>query len=100
MPRHHHRLGITIASAVFQNILSVKLRARLGHRPGAADVIAKLRNNFDMHLVPRGWEDVVRGVYMDALRGVFLTTLSIGVLGLLVSLLMREHALHTNLARK
>ena len=93
-------MGITIASAVFQNILSVKLRSRLGHHDGAADVIAQLRNNFDIHQVPRGWESIVKDVYMDALRGVFLTTLGIAVLGLLVSLLMREHALHTNLARK
>lgn len=94
-------IGITIASAVFQNILDVKLRAQLGDRPGGADVIAKLRNNLEeIHRVPPGWESIVKGVYMDALRGVFLTTMGIGVLGLLVSLLMREHVLHTNLARK
>lgn len=94
-------IGITIASAVFQNILDVKLRARLGHLPGAADVIAKLRDNLEeIRRVPRGWEGIVTGVYIDALRGVFLTTLGIGVLGLLVSVIMREHVLHTNLARK
>lgn len=94
-------IGITIASAVFQNILDVKLRARLGHLPGAADVIAKLRDSLEeIHRLPRGWEGIVTGIYMDALRGVFLTTLGIGVLGLLVSLIMREHVLHTNLARK
>lgn len=94
-------IGITIASAVFQNILDVKLRAQLGHRPGAADVIAKLRNNLEeIHRVPREWEGIVTSIYMDALRGVFLTTMGIGVLGLLVSLIMREHVLHTNLARK
>lgn len=94
-------LGIAIASAVFQNILDVKLQARLSHLPDAADVIAKLRNNLEeIHRVPRGWEGIVTGVYMDALRGVFLTTMGIGVLGLLVSLVMKEHVLHTNLARK
>ncbi|MCJ1463879.1 hypothetical protein MMC07_002488 [Pseudocyphellaria aurata] len=94
-------LGIAIASAVFQNILDIKLQARLSHLPNAADVIAKLRNNLEeIHRVPRGWEGIVTGVYMEALRGVFLTTMGIGVLGLLVSLIMKEHVLHKNLARK
>lgn len=94
-------IGITISSAVFQNIIDVKLRSRLGHLPGAAEVIDKLRNSLEeIHRVPRGWEGIVMSVYMDALSGVFLTTLAIGVLGLLVSLAMREHVLHTNLARK
>lgn len=93
-------MGITIASAVFQNILDVKLRARLGHLPDAADLIAKLRNSLDIDQVPHELRSIVRGTYMDALRGVFLTTLGIGVLGLLVSLLMKEHALHTSLGGK
>lgn len=94
-------IGITIASAVFQNILDVKLQAQLGSQPGAADLINKLRNNLEeIHRVPREWKGTVTGVYMDALRCVFLTTLGIGLLGLLVSLMMREHVLHTNLARK
>ena len=94
-------IGITIASAVFQNVLDLRLEAELGHRPGAADVIAKLRNSFEeIYRVPRGWEDIITGVYMDALRAVFLTTLCIGLLGLLVSLMMKEHVLHTNLSRK
>ena len=94
-------IGITIASAVFQNTLDKELWSRLGGREGAAAIIDKLRDNLiEIGKVPAGWKDDVLGSYMEALRGVFLTNLGIGVLGMLVSLAMRENKLHNNLARK
>jgi len=94
-------IGITIASAVFQNILKMKLWATLGHREGAAEIISRLRDSLDeIGKLPLDLREEVRGVYMDALRGVFLTTLGISVVGALVSLAMREHKLHSNLERK
>ena len=93
-------IGITIASAVFQNMLKTELWGRFGDRKDAAKVIGKVRDSFDeiKHLPP-DWKRGVMDVYMDALRGVFLTTLGIAVLGAIVSLFMREHKLHSNLAR-
>jgi len=94
-------IGITIASAVFQNILKMKLWATLGDREGAAEVIGRLRDSLEeINALPVDWRDEVRGVYMEALRGVFLTILGISVLGATVSLAMREHKLHSNLQRK
>ncbi len=94
-------IGITIASAVFQNILKIRLWARLGDQEGAADLIRRLRDSLDeIEKLPVGQRAVVRDVYMDALRGVFLTLLGISILGALVSLFMREHVLHRNLERK
>ena len=94
-------IGITIASAVFQNILKLRLWAELGDREGAADVIGRLRDSLDeIKTLPVEWRGEVRGVYMEALRGVFLTTLGIVVIGGLVSLAMREHVLHKTLERK
>ena len=94
-------IGITIASAVFQNILKIGLWARFGHRKEAAETIGKLRDNLDeIKTLPPGWKTGVLDAYMDALRGVFLTILGITILGFLVSLAMREHKLHNNLARK
>ena len=94
-------IGITIGSAVFQNILKLRLWARLGGQDGAAEVIRKLRDSLDeINRLPMGQRAVVRDVYMEALRGVFLTLLGISVLGALVSLAMRENTLHRNLARK
>ncbi|KAL9016515.1 MAG: hypothetical protein Q9185_006136 [Variospora sp. 1 TL-2023] len=94
-------IGITVASAVFQNILGARLQSRFGHLPDSHDLIARLRDSLDeIGRLPQGLKGQAMDVYMDALRGVFLTTLGIGLLGAAVSLAMREHTLHSNLARK
>ena len=94
-------IGVTIASAVFQNILKTELWSKFGDRKDAKEIIGKLRDSLDeiQHL-PESWKGEVIQVYMDALRGVFLTTVGIAVLGFAISLLMREYTLHRNLARK
>ncbi len=94
-------IGITIASAVFQNILKIRLWREFGDREGASDVIGRLRDSLDaIKTLPIEWRGEVRQVYMEALRGVFLTSLGLGVLGGLVSLAMREHILYKTLERK
>lgn len=94
-------IGITIASAVFQNILKMRLWATLGDQRGASEIIGRVRDSLDeIGKLPTDLRGEVRGAYMDALRGVFLTTLGISALGALVSLAMREHKLHSNLERK
>ena len=94
-------IGITIASAVFLNILDKELWSRLGGLQDAGAIIDKLRNDISgISQVPPEWKDEVTGSYMEALRVVFLTNLVIGVLGMMISLAMREHKLYNNLARK
>ena len=94
-------IGITIASAVFQNILKLELWSRFGHRKNAAEIIKSVRDNLgDIHKLPPEWRQGVLDVYMDAIRGVYFTIFGIAVLGFLVSLAMREHTLHSNLSRK
>ncbi|KAI4278023.1 MAG: hypothetical protein L6R35_006108 [Caloplaca aegaea] len=94
-------IGITVASAVFQNILGARLQSRFGHLPDSHDLIGRLRDSLDeIGRLPQWLKGQAMDVYMDALRGVFLTTLGIGLLGAAVSLAMREHTLHSNLARK
>ena len=94
-------IGITVASAVFQNILKIRLQSVFGDREGGPDLIRRLRNSLDeIKTLPVGWRGEVREVYMEALRGVFLTSMAIAVLGGLVSLAMREHVLHKTLERK
>lgn len=94
-------IGVTIGSAVYQNILKKELWDRFGHERGAADEIKKIRDNFDeiFHLPP-GWHNDVFGSYMDALRGTFLTALVVAVLAFMCGCFMRQHTLHTTLARK
>ena len=93
-------IGIAISSAVFQNILDRELRNRFGQLDGMKEFVEKLRDNLDtIHQIPTAWRHAVLEIYIDALRGVFLTMLGIGVLGTAVSLTMKEHVLHNNLAR-
>ena len=94
-------IGITIASSVFQNVIQSELWNRFGDRKDAGTIIPRIRDSLDeIKRLPDSWKTGVMEVYMDALRAVFLTLLGIGVLGALVSLGMREHKLHRNIARR
>ncbi|EAW06634.1 MDR family MFS transporter [Aspergillus clavatus NRRL 1] len=94
-------IGITIASAVFQNILKLGLWSRFGDRKDAGEIISRIRDSLDeVWKLPADWKAGVLDAYMDSLRAVFLTLLGLSVLGALVSLGMREHKLHGNLARR
>ncbi|EPS33800.1 hypothetical protein PDE_08762 [Penicillium oxalicum 114-2] len=94
-------IGITIASAVFQNTLQTGLWARFGQYPDAAKIIARLRDSLDeIRKLRPEWIPVVLDTYMNSLRAVFATLLGLTILGALVSISMREHKLHNNLARR
>lgn len=95
-------IGITISSAVFQNLLHKKLWALLGDRPGAAEIISRLKDNLDeiWKLPHGGWQEAAIEAYMFAVRGPFLTMLGIGMLGMVISLGMRENVLYNTLDRK
>ena len=95
-------IGITIASAVYQNILTKELRGRYGNLPDAEGIIGHIRNSLKYidHLPP-GWDkEVVLDVYMDAIRGAFIAGLGLAVLAAAMGLGMKEHKLHGTLNRK
>ncbi|KAJ9607073.1 hypothetical protein H2200_008145 [Cladophialophora chaetospira] len=95
-------IGITIAGAVFQNILTTELRGKYGDMPGSEGVIRRIRDSFEgLKHLPQGWDKgVVLEIYMDALRGAFIAGLGLAVLAAVTGLFMKEHILHKNLARK
>jgi len=94
-------IGITIASAVFQNVLKSGLWFRFGGREGADKLIPKIRDSLDeINKLPADWHDGVLDAYMDALRTVFISLFGLAVLSALTSVAMREHKLHSNLARR
>jgi MFS family permease len=94
-------IGITIASAVFQNVLQSSLWSRFDGRKEAATLIPKLRDSLDeIWKVPADWRQGVLDAYMDALRAIFITLCGISVLATLVSMGMKQHKLHSNLARR
>ncbi|KAG8628932.1 hypothetical protein KVT40_002797 [Elsinoe batatas] len=94
-------IGITLAGAVFQNILSRELWAKFGDYPDAEEVIGRLRDDLDAvkHLGPR-WRRGVEEAYADALRGVWGVVLVLAAAGAVSSLCMREHGLGRRLERK
>lgn len=94
-------IGITIASAVFQNVVKDQLWKRFGGWKHADRIIPLVRNNIEeIKNLPPEWKEGVIGVFMDALRGVWVTMLGLTVLGAVCSLFMREHKLHSTLDRK
>ncbi|KAK4155948.1 hypothetical protein C8A00DRAFT_13080 [Chaetomidium leptoderma] len=94
-------LGITVASAVYQNILKARLWDRFGDLPGAADEIERIRDDLgEIASLPEGWYEGVIQSFMEAFRGVWLTALALTVAALISVSLMKQHKLHSNLARQ
>jgi hypothetical protein len=94
-------IGITIASAVYQNILKNRLWERFGDLPGAAEKIRRIRDDLDeLKHLPVGWQDGVMQSFMEAFHGVWFTMLGLSLLALVCVSLMKEHKLHTTLSRR
>ncbi len=94
-------LGITVASAVYQNILSSRLWERFGDLPGAAEEISRIRNDLsELKRLPPGWYDGVIQSFMESFGGVWWTALVLAIGALISVSLMKQHKLHSNLARE
>lgn len=94
-------VGITIASAVYQNILKTQLWNQFGNLPDASVEIPRIRDDLDeLKHLPEGWpkSDVI-AVFMEAFRGVWFTALGMVLLGLIAVSLMKQHTLHLTLSR-
>ncbi|KAI1462277.1 MFS general substrate transporter [Annulohypoxylon moriforme] len=93
-------VGITIASAIYQNVLKTRLWERFGDLPGAAEEIRKIRDDLDeLNHLPEGWYDGVIASFMEAFRNVWFTMLGLTILGLISISLMKQHKLHSTLSR-
>ena len=95
-------IGITIASAVYQNVLTSSLRESFADKKHSEAIIRRIRNSLNaIERLPKGWgrEEVLQS-YMAALRAAFACGLGLAVLAAVVGAGMREHKLHSNLARK
>ncbi|RDA84099.1 hypothetical protein CP532_1469 [Ophiocordyceps camponoti-leonardi (nom. inval.)] len=94
-------VGVTVGSAVYQNVLKASLWARFGDQPGAEEEIRRIRNDLgELKRLPEGWHDGVIDSFMEAFRGLWLVMLVVAV-GALVSIsLIRHHTLHATLERR
>ncbi len=62
--------------------------------------IDKIRDDLtQLQHLPQGWHDGVIESFMEALRGVWFTGLGMAIIGLICISLMKQHKLHSNLAR-
>ncbi|KAI1802961.1 MFS general substrate transporter [Daldinia bambusicola] len=93
-------VGVTIASAIYQNVLKSELWGRFGDFPGAAEEISRIRDDLDeLKHLPNGWYDGVLASFMEAFRSVWLTMLGLVLLELVCVSLMKQHKLHSTLSR-
>ena len=94
-------LGLTIASAAFQNLLRVKLHRSIGSMADADGIIDRIRDNLDeIGRLPVELRGLVQQNYMEAVQGVFTVVCGFSVLAAISSLFMRQHKLHGNLERR
>ncbi|KAK0383508.1 hypothetical protein NLU13_9419 [Sarocladium strictum] len=94
-------IGITIGSAVYQNILKSSLWEEFGDKPHAAEWIKRIRDDLDtLKHLPEGWHEGVMRSFMAAFSGVWLTLLSMAVLGLVCISMLKQHTLHSSLDRR
>ncbi|KAF3911937.1 hypothetical protein ABW20_dc0109350 [Dactylellina cionopaga] len=94
-------IGVTVASAVFQNVLKGQLDKRLGRGDEAEDVIKRIRENFgEVGNVPTRWKGEVVQAEMEALRAVFWVAFGLAVVGWLIGMCVGKHKLHTTLSRE
>jgi MFS family permease len=93
-------IGVTIASAVYQNLLVSSLHEKFDGEKGAEKRIGRIRDSLDeLKHLPSGWKEGVMGSFEGALRGVWWTALGIAVLGFVCGAFMRQHRLHKSLER-
>ncbi|PHH84754.1 hypothetical protein CDD83_1441 [Cordyceps sp. RAO-2017] len=94
-------MGVTVGSAVYQNILKARLWDRFGDFPGAAEEIRRIRDDLsELKHLPDGWYEGVMDSFMEAFRGVWLTMLAMAVGALICVSMMRHHTLHATLERR
>ena len=94
-------LGITLASAVYQNLLRMGLWERFGGLPGAAEEIERIRDDLgELGRLPEGWYEGVIAAFMEAFKGVWMMAMGLTVTALVCVSFMRQHKLHSNLARE
>ncbi|KAK9451510.1 major facilitator superfamily-domain-containing protein [Limtongia smithiae] len=93
-------VGVAIASAVFQNVLGVKLNTYIDG-PDKEDIISRVTDSVEeIELIPIEYKAEVVHAYLDAFHGVFYFSIFLAALVIVTCGMMREHVLHKSLNRK
>ncbi|KAK9494172.1 major facilitator superfamily domain-containing protein [Lipomyces doorenjongii] len=92
-------LGVSISTAIFQNVLATKLYSRIAG-PGAEEIISRVKDSIDeVRFLSPAMQELVVQSYLDSIRAVFLTATAMSVMCAGMSFLMKEHVLHRNVGR-
>lgn len=93
-------LGVTVSSAVFQNLLRIQLRQRLKDTHAAESIIERVRKSFGaIPFIDPAIRPSVERSFMVAVQGVFLLTLAISILAALSAHFIRQNKLHDTISR-
>ncbi|KAF2012804.1 MFS general substrate transporter [Aaosphaeria arxii CBS 175.79] len=93
-------LGVTICSAIFQNVLRKELYSLLGSSDVAEDIITRLRESFGViPYIDPSVRPLVEKSFMAAVHSVFSFTLAVNIITLVSALFIRQNTLYNNLAR-
>lgn len=92
--------GITISSALFQNVLKSELWKRLGERPGGPQAIEHLQESLRaIDRIPESWRPDVFKAYENGFSAVFWLVFTFVSVAVLFNAFIKEHKLYSNLAR-
>ncbi|KAK9331792.1 major facilitator superfamily domain-containing protein [Lipomyces starkeyi] len=93
-------IGVSMASAIFQNVLSSKLFTRITGT-GSEEIIARVLDSVEeIEFLPEEYKPLVISSYLDACRGVFIFAAVLGFLNIISCAFMKEHTLHTTINRR
>ena len=97
-------LGVSAATAVFQNVLLLQLTKKINELVSdpreAAKIIAKALDSTEyVNEAPKYVREAIRASYDAGCKGAFGFDFATIVLGVISSLFMREHVLHTSINR-
>ncbi|KAF3908218.1 hypothetical protein AA313_de0203155 [Arthrobotrys entomopaga] len=94
-------IGVTVASAAFQNVLRSQLEERIGGKEEAREVINRVLESFgEVWKVKEEWRGEVMEAEMVALRAVFVVALALAGIGWVMGLFLGKHELHSTIDRR
>ncbi|KAK9320534.1 major facilitator superfamily domain-containing protein [Lipomyces orientalis] len=92
-------LGVSIASAIFQNVLTSRLFTHITD-PAAIGIVERVLDSVEeIGLISEEYRPLVKQSYLDACRSVFTFAAFLAFLNIISCAFMREHTLHTSIRR-
>lgn len=93
-------IGITMASAAYQNTLKERLWDRFGKFPTGPEEIRRILDGLEeLGRLPKGWGEGVIESFMESFRIVWVMMVFWALLALVCIALLKQHKLHAAMDR-